>query len=157
MTPEQTALVKAFVLADPVLSVNASKSEFSQIANALSNPWTTPTKAWNPNADPATFDNAPDYSVYDSLAAGKRDSWAMLVTRPRDFTMSLTRKWVTDIWGNATAGSNSEKILLAATVLATGAEVAVGGTLRTTGTVSAINRNYIGGMSVGEVNAMLST
>ena len=155
MTPAQTATVKAFVIAN--MSAHVAKSEWSQIAELLSTPWATPTKAWSNSVSPDVMDDAPDYTTFDAISAGKRDSWGYLIARNRDFNKNKVRKWVTDIWGNATAGSSSESILLAGTLNATGAEVAIGGSTKTTGTVSAIDRNYIGGMTVQEVNLMMST
>lgn len=101
--------------------------------------------AWRTNVQPNDADDAPDYSVFDALTQGKRDSWGFFLRTQRDFTRAKTRKWITDVWGAVTTGSNAEAILLAGTEAATVAEVAVGGPTRVQGSVSAIARNYSGG------------
>ena len=154
MTPAQTALVKTYVQAN--YAAHVAKSEWSQIADKLSTDANPTVKAWGESVDPNTVDDAPDYTTFDAISAGKRDSWGFLLRTSRDFTRAKVRQWVTDIWGNATAGSNSEKILQAGLVNATAAEVAIGGTTRTTGTVSGLDRDYIGGMGVQDVYAMMT-
>jgi len=154
MNNAQKALCKTYIQTN--FSANVAASEWSQISEAMSTAASPITKAWATSVSADVLDDAPDYSTFDTIAAGKRDSWGFLLARSRDFTRSKTRKWITDIWGNATAGSNAEAILQAALVNATGAEVAIGGTVVSTGTVSGLKRDYIGGISVGEVNALMS-
>lgn len=114
------------------------------------------TIAWRTAASIEAVDDAPNYSNYDTLAAGKRDSWALFLTRPRDFTRQKVRNWVTDVWGAATASSNSEAILQAGTETALRIEDVLGGTVRTTGTVSALDRAYVGTITLDEVSAVLN-
>jgi len=154
MTPAQTATVKAYVIAN--YAANVAKSEWSQIAEKLSTDASPVVKAWSTTVNQNDMDDAPDYTTFDAISAGKRDSWGFLLARPRDFNRNKVRKWVTDIWGNSTAGSNSEAILLAGLVNATAAEVAIGGATKTTGTVSGLDRTYLGGVTVLEVNQMFS-
>ena len=154
MTPAQTATVKAYVIAN--YAANVAKSEWSQIAEKLSTDASPVVKAWSTTVNQNDMDDAPDYTTFDAISAGKRDSWGFLLARPRDFNRNKVRKWVTDIWGNATAGSNSEVILQAGLVNATAAEVAIGGSTKTTGTVSGLDRTYLGGVTVLEVNQMFS-
>lgn len=105
----------------------------------------TATLAWNPYTTRQMYDEAPSYTTYDALAAGKRDSWErFLAADTRNPTKAKVRNWVVDVWGNATGGSNSESILLAATFAATNAQVILGGTVKTTGTVSATDLNFVG-------------
>ena len=154
MTPAQTATVKAYVIAN--YAANVAKFEWSQIAEKLSTDASPVVKAWSTTVNPNDMDDAPDYTTFDAISAGKRDSWGFLLARTRDFNRNKVRKWVTDIWGNSTAGSNSEAILLAGLVNATAAEVAIGGATKTTGTVSGLDRTYLGGVTVLEVNQMFS-
>jgi len=154
MTPAQTATVKAYVIAN--YAANVAKFEWSQIAEKLSTDASPVVKAWSTTVNQNDMDDAPDYTTFDAISAGKRDSWGFLLARPRDFNRNKVRKWVTDIWGNSTAGSNSEAILLAGLVNATAAEVAIGGATKTTGTVSGLDRTYLGGVTVLEVNQMFS-
>lgn len=90
-------------------------------------------KAWVTAVQPVDSDEASDWASFDTLQAGKRDSWiGAFLTRPRDFSKAKVRKWVTDVWGNATAGSAAEKILQAGQVNCTNAEIILGGTTDTT-------------------------
>lgn len=97
---------------------------------------------WLPMADTLSVEEAPSYTSYDTLTQGKRDSWMLFLKNSRDFGKAKVRNWVTDIWGNATANSNSEAVLLAGTTSATNAQVAIGGTIKTTGTVSAVDTSF---------------
>lgn len=98
--------------------------------------------AWYTQAPQLAIEESPTYTTYDSIVTGKRDSWVLFLKSSRDFTKNKVRNWVTDIWGNATAGSNSDAILLAGTFNATNAQVAIGGTSRSTGTVSALDLTF---------------
>jgi hypothetical protein len=113
-------------------------------------------KAWI-TAQPATdSDDAPDYSTFDAIAAGKRDSWGFFLAYPRDFARQKVRKWVTDVWGNATASSNSEAILQAATRNAKRGEIVFGGAVETTGTVAALDLNFVGDIRNEDIIAALA-
>lgn len=114
------------------------------------------TLAWREAMPPHESDAAPDYSAFDSLAAGKRDSWGLFLAYPRDYTRLKTRKWVTDVWGPSTAGSNAEAILQAATEKASNDEMIYGGTSATTGTVSAIRRVWSGDVTLDELSNSLN-
>ena len=154
MTPAQTALVKAAILADGTLAplTSGPGTDYVGIMNAMNAPSTT--TAWRTSVPPQDMDEAADYTVFDSIAAGKRDSWGYLIGFNRDFTRNKIRKWITDVWGNATAGSSAESILQAGTEKASKAEVAIGGTVKTTGTVSAIQRDWAGQIQLSDVVGM---
>ena len=100
------------------------------------------SKRWLPAAEVLAVEEAPSYTVFDTLLQGKRDSWLVFLRGSRDFGRSKVRAWVVDVWGAATAGSNAEAVLQAGTVNATNAQVALGGTVKTTGTVSAVDTGY---------------
>ena len=110
--------------------------------------------AWRSSVSPADMDEAADYTVFDAINAGKRDSWGFMITFARDFNRIKVRKWVTDVWGNATAGSAAESILTAATEKASRAEVALGGTTATTGTVTALKRSFEGEITIQDIADM---
>ena len=154
LTPARTATVKTYVQAN--YAANVAASEWSQIADKLSGPANPVVKAWSTSVAQNDMDDAPDYTTFDAISAGKRDSWGFLLARSRDFNRNKVRTWVTDIWGAATANSSSEKILQAGLVNATQVEAILGGATKTTGTVSGIDRVYIGGVTVQEVNGMFS-
>lgn len=115
------------------------------------------TLAWGENVASKALDEGADYSTFDSIAAGKRDAWAIFLQYgPRDMSKNKNRKVVTDVWGNATGGSTAEAILQAATLLATHAEAYLGGNSGSTGTVTAIKRNWVGVVTLDEVAAILN-
>jgi len=158
LTDAQKATVKAYIIADPLLGTMTSGpgTDYFAIAEAMSANASQVTKAWRVDVPSNDSDDAPDYSTYDSLAAGKRDSWSLFLRTSRNYTRNKVRKWVTDVWGSATAASNAEAILLAATENAKRIEVVLGGTTKTTGTVIALDRSYIGGLTLNEVAEMFN-
>lgn len=117
---------------------------------------TPATLAWSKAASQAAVRQAPAYASYDTLATGKRDSWVLLLADPQDFSKAKTRNWVTDVWGSATAGSNAEAVLLAGTYNATNLQNAIGGTLRTTGTVSALDLAFVGLAAMGDAEWLVN-
>jgi hypothetical protein len=158
LTAAQTATLKAFILADPLLGPKTSGpgTDYGFIADYLTDFASPVQLAWRIDVPPADSDDAPSYSSFDTIAAGKRDSWGFFLGHPRNYTRNKVRTWVTDVWGNATAGSNAESILQAATEKARRVEVALGGSTKTTGTVSALDRNYVGTVSLSEIAAMFN-
>lgn len=158
MTPEQKAVVKAYVLADPVLVTYTSGpgTDYGFIASALAAYASPPELAWKTSVPAVVSDDAPSYSTFDSIAAGKRDSWGFFLAQTRDFTRKKVRDWVVDVWGAATAGSNAEKILQAGTENMRVVEVVLGGTVKTTGTVTAKDRTYVGSIDLTEVASIFN-
>lgn len=156
MTPEQRTVLAAAIRANPAtaqLCIDRNDSAIKAWLDAYASPV---TKAWITAQPIADSDDAPDYSTFDALVAGKRDSWGFFLRQPRDFTRSKVRKWVTDIWGAATAGSNAEAILLAATRKTTNCELIFGGTDSTTGTVTAKKLVFEGSASSEDVGRALN-
>jgi hypothetical protein len=152
LTKNQLQALKAAIAADPVfgtLPQTADNADF--IARELNKDADPVVKAWGAAVLPQASDEAPDYSTFDALQAGKRDSWGFFLARARNFGRNKVRKWITDVWGNATANSNAEAILLAGTENASRAEVIFGGNSKTTGTVTALDRSWIGDLSLQDV------
>lgn len=142
LTTQQLTTLRAAVFATPAAAARLSAGNVVGLmdwCNANSG-----QKRWLPAADPLSVEEAPSYTSYDSLMQGKRDSWMVFLRNARDFGRNKVRGWVTDIWGNATAGSNAEAILQAGTVNATNAQVALGGQSKTTGTVTAVDTSFEG-------------
>jgi hypothetical protein len=158
LTPAQSATLKTYILSQPDLSnkTSGTGTDYGEIARLLNLNATPDTLAWIESVSPQDSDDAPDYSTFDSIAAGKRESWGFFLAFSRDFTRNKTRKWITDVWGNATAGSNAEAILLAGTEKTSRAEVAIGGTSKTTGTVTALDRGFVGDVTLNEIAAMFN-
>ena len=115
-----------------------------------------PVLAWSIAIAPQTLDEAATYTTYDSLTQGKRDEWVRLLSFTRSFGKNKNRNVVTDVWGAATASSIAEAVLQAGTESATWAQNALGGTVKTTGTVSATDRNYTGTIDQDDVTWLVN-
>ena len=89
------------------------------------------------------------------MQAGKRDSWAIFLQFTQDFTPDKVRIWITDVWGAAIAASIAESILTVGVKKATNAQLALGGVIKVTGTVSAIVRSFAEDISQSEVNRLV--
>ena len=158
MTPSQLPILKAAIAAETDAAFVALRTAGATGAMAdWYNVAISPAqKAWIKSQPASDSDDAPDYSTFDTIAAGKRESWAFFLAYPRDFTRNKVRKWVTDIWGNASAGSSAEAILQAATRNAKRGEIVFGGSTKTTGTVAALDLNFVGEISNEDIVAALS-
>ena len=153
LTANQIVTLRAAIIADAAAHALQAAGNLSGLlawCNGASS-----TLAWLTATPVSAAEEAPTYTTYDSLAAGKRDSWLVFLRNSRDFTKAKIRNWVTDVWGNATAGSNAEAVLLAGTVAATNAQLVFGGPSRTTGTVTAIARNWEGVVSETECKRLI--
>lgn len=153
LTTTQIATLKAAVIADPTAGpMRTAGDTFSLLAwcNAPS-----ATLAWKIAATPQTLDEAATYTTFDSLLAGKRDSWRIFLGFNRDFTRAKVRNWIVDVWGLAIAASISEAVLQAGSEFATNAQAVFGGTVKTTGTVSATDRTYSSLITQSEVNQLV--
>lgn len=97
----------------------------------------TTTKCWISEVDGQSLFELTPITVFDSLTAGKREAWMMLIEQsrisPLDFGRSKFRSAVVDIW----AASERTSILNGVTRYATRAEILFGGTVESTGGVSA--------------------
>ncbi len=114
------------------------------------------TVAWIVAQPPGATDEACNWVAFDTLSAGKRDSWGFFVALTRNFSKNKVRKWITDVWGAATGGSDAAAILLAATEFATAAQNILGGTVRVTDSVSALDRTYIAQVDQEDVNRIIA-
>lgn len=155
---KQTLMTALRASADPsIISMIAPATRndngLAEYLNAKANP---SVKAWKTSVPTNDSDDAPDYSTYDALQAGKRDSWNLFLRAPRDFTRNKVRKWVTDVWGNADANTNAAAILTAGTENASRVEALFGGATVSVGTVSAIKRDFVGPLSLGDLSDALN-
>src|SRR3990167_2468873 len=145
LTPVQLTTLKAYILSEPILAAQPMNPEGDFFITKYCNQKKSPiVKAWGKSIGDPAINTAADYSVFDSIVPGKRDSWGFFLNFPRDFSHDKVRKWVTDIWGATTAGSNSEAILKAGLEDATVAEVLFGCVTKTTGTVTGLDRDFVG-------------
>lgn len=153
LTANQIVTLRADVIADATAGPLQQAGNLAGLlawCNAASG-----TLAWLSATPTSAAEEAPTYTTYDSLAQGKRDSWVMFLRSARDFSKAKVRNWIVDVWGSATAASNAEAVLLAGTVQATNAELKFGGPTRTTGTVSAIARSWVGTVSEFECKQLI--
>lgn len=156
MTPEQRTILAAALRSNPATTQLAADRNDSAIKGWLDAEAVPTAKAWITAQPIADTDDAPDYSTFDGLLPGKRDSWNFFLRQPRDFSRNKVRKWVTDVWGAATANSNAEAILLAATRKATNCELIFGGTDATTGAVTAKKLTFEGSASIEDIGRALN-
>jgi hypothetical protein len=156
LTNSQRNTLRAHILATPALAAKAQGpgTDYNGLKDLLNAP--SATDAWRTAMPPEDTDEVTPWVNFDNITqAGKRDSWLFAFLKyPRNFTRAKVRKWVTDVWGNATAGSDAEAILLGALEKATAAQVVLGGATRTTGTVSAMDRNWLDLVTVQDLNEM---
>lgn len=135
----QISVLKTAILneTDPTFVEYRSGGATGLMAGWFNQTATPEVLAWK-TATVKEADEAPSYTTYDSLTQGKRDSWERFLAFDRDFSRQKVRRWVTDIWGSATANSNSEAILQAGTRPITRGENVLGGSASATeGTVTA--------------------
>ncbi len=159
LTNSQVNTLKTFVAqsSDPTLIDARTRGDTGLCVNALNAANSPVTLGWGVAITADILDGGATYTTYDSLTQGKRDEWDIFLRyAPRNMAKSKNRNTVTDVWGNATAGSVAEAILQAATENATVAQVAIGGTSRTTGTVTALDRNYTGRVTTDECQRILA-
>lgn len=154
LTTAQLATLKTAIIADPVAGPMRASGDSFSLGVWCNGPSTT--LAWQTAVQAQASDEAATYTLFDSIVAGKRDSWSLFLGFSRDFTKAKIRNWAVDVWGPAIASSVSEAILQAATVFATNAQAVFGGPLRTTGTVAAISRAYAEQITQTELNQLVN-
>lgn len=158
MTPAQLQTLKAAIAAETDVNFVALRNSGATGAMAdFYNVAATPAqKAWRTSVPPEVADAAPSYIAFDSIVAGKRDSWGFFLKYPRDFTVNKIRNWVTDVWGVATASSNAELILQAGQRDATRGELLFASRTKTTGTVSGLDLSFVGSVTNNDIVMALS-
>lgn len=154
--PARLATACSACKADTACNTSRIGGDVGGVLGWLNGARTPVTLAWSKAAAQADVRQAPSYTTYDSLIAGKRDSWLLFLADPQDFSKARTRSWVTDVWGAATAASNAEAVLLAGTFNATNLQHAIGGPVRTTGTVSALDLTFAGLAAVGDAEWLVN-
>ena len=156
LSPARLATACTACKADAACNVPRTAGNVGGVLTWLNGERTPAALAWSKAAPQAAVRQAPAYTSYDSLATGKRDSWVLLLADTQDFSKAKIRNWVVDVWGAATAASNAEAVLLAGTYNATNLQNAIGGTSRTTGTVTALDLTYTGQAAMGDAEWLVS-
>jgi hypothetical protein len=151
MTPEQLATLKAGILAETndTFATYRSNGQNGLMANWLNKPKTPSVKAWRDDVQPQELDEETPWTSFDTLSDGKRDSWLQIFKYPRNFNKSWIRKWLTDVWGAATASSVAEAIFLGVCVKNISRVEAIlgGSTTATTNNVTALQLAWTGPVS----------
>jgi hypothetical protein len=159
LTPAQLATLRTFVANSADAAIVAARQagatyDLTTLLNAAHAP---ATSAWRTEVAAQVLDDAATYTTYDGKTQGKRDEWSILLQyAPRDMSRDKNRNVVVDVWGNANAGSVGEAILQACVESATVAQVAIGGSNKTTGTVTALARDFTGQVTQDESRAILA-
>ena len=151
LTPSQRNTLRTAISTEPTIAAAYASRDDQAIAawcNAASS-----TYAWMSAADARTLFEAGDVTKYDGLTAGKRAAWDRIERNaPIDVGRGKMRTAVVDIWGN----TDSVAVLQALVEKATNCQAKVGGTSRTTNTVTALARNWAGTLSAYEVSVLLN-
>ena len=149
LTTAQKATLAAAIAADSNLTTFVQQGNDGAIADYYKAASTT--NAWKTSVSPQTSDEAANYTNFDALVAGKRDSWGIFLMFSRDFNKAKIRNWIVDVWGAATAASVAESVLQAGTEKANKGEMVFSTTTKTTGTVTAVDRSYVGTLTANDI------
>lgn len=151
LTNGQRTTLKNAIAAEPSLAAAYAARDDQVIAdwcNAASS-----TDAWLAAADARTMFEATNITKYDGLTAGKRAAWDRMERfAPLDFGRNALRNAVVDVWGSADAVG----VLQALREKATNCQARIGGTTRTTNTVTALDRSWAGTLSRDQVSDLLN-
>jgi hypothetical protein len=159
LTPQQLATLKTAILAetDPAFVTARTQGQTPLMTAWYNSPTSPAVKAWASSVDPQVTDEATPWTLFDNISvAPKREGWLHGFLRyPRDYSKGPVRKWVTDVWGNATAGSAAAAILSdAGQRTITRGEAVLGGTVQTsTNTVIAIKLAWEGQITDEDISA----
>lgn len=160
---QQKALLKAAILAetDPEFVTARENGQTPLLVAWFNKPKTPAVKCWRTDVQPRESDEATPWANFDNITqAGKRDSYLHAFMRyARDYSKASVRKWITDVWGNATAGSNAEAILTTAGQRdITRAEAVLGGSNSvSTNAVSGLKLTWIGPMTDSDIGEALES
>ncbi len=154
------AALKAAILAetDPELVGYRTNGQAQKIADWYNTVKADGAFAWDSSVLPINIDEITPWVDFDSLTAGKRDSWRQFLVFSHDFRQNRVRKWVTDVWGNATNPSNAYTLLTGAGMRkVTRAEAVIGGTATTsTNAATAIKLAWEGFLSEADISEVLA-
>jgi hypothetical protein len=161
LSAQQKTTLKAAILAeaDPEFVAARNNGQTPLLVAWFNKPKVPAVKAWRANVQPAESDEATPWANFDAIAqAGKRDSYLHAFMRyPRDYSKGAVRKWITDVWGNATVGSDAATILTNAGLRdITRAEAVLGGTATaTTNSVTGVKLTWVGPMVDSDIGEAL--
>ena len=162
LTTAQTATLKAYILADPVLAplTSGPTTDLVALQNALNADASPVQKAWRHLPANEVF-AAMDSGEIDNITSGAKQ-WAIGTIMPAQGGINATtaagRKAITDLFANASVPLTRAAVLAAATENASVAEVALGGSSASSASpnvVTALVRNWSGDLSLQDVREVL--
>ena len=159
MTPAELTALKAHILAntDPAVQAALAIRNDTELQRLYNLPASPTVAAWLKAATARQIFEATNITQFDSVSAGKRETWRMLMDfAPIDFGRNQMRNALMDVW-SAQNASQRNSILTALTEPATVAQVALGGTNRTSEGVTALDRNFWGQVSIADIGAALNS
>lgn len=151
LTQGQRTTLKALATANTVAAALMESGDDVGLAAWLNTEEAGPVKVWRENVSRLDLFEATPITNFDSLSAGKRAAWELLLNNaPINFSRNKMRSAVDDIWTASSAQAIA--ILTDMTENATRAEAAIGGNSATNSTVSAIKRNFVGPVTVSDAS-----
>lgn len=156
LTPGQLATVCTAVKANPTANAARLAGDTVALLQWLNGARTPTALSWRAIVPAQESDEAANYTSFDTLAQGKRDSWAIFLMFSRNYGKNKVRNTVVDVWGAAIASSVSEGILQAGTASATNTQFAIGGQSKTTGTVTATDFTFDGNANTADANWLVN-
>jgi hypothetical protein len=151
LTPAQRTTLRTALLAEPTIATAVANRDDGAITVWCNG--ASATDAWLAAADQRALFEAIDLTKYDALTGGKRASWELLARNvPIDIGRGKMRQAVLDVWG----ATDSIAVLQALREKATRCQVILGGTTRTTNTVSGLDRNYPFPISQFQISTVLN-
>jgi hypothetical protein len=153
LTPAQRVTIRDSInveTAPAVVAARAIRDDYA-ISDWCNSP--SATDAWIASVSGKALFEAMDITKYDSLTAGKRDSWSLMLSNvPLDMGRNKLRSAVVDVWGS----TDSVSVLQAMREKATNCQMYLGGTSKTTNTVTGLDRIWSGTVSGNDMSAILN-
>lgn len=116
-TSQQKAIIKAYILADPILSAkpmtSAANGEIAIVLNGLASP---DFIVWKPSISKAEIQGDPgfDWTRVDNLSVGKARIWTeMFYSGSIDPSQANYRAGIAATWTGTTADNNVQAVVLA--------------------------------------------
>lgn len=150
---QQTLAAHIRTNTDPAVAAALAVRNDMALADWYNQPATPAQSAWRIAVTDRELFEAMTQTIYDGLSAGKRDSWALFLQfAPADMSRPALRAAVLDVW----PATPANVILNASIEPLRRVEAIFGGTPTTSGTVTAVRRNYVGPIHYNDVSDALN-
>lgn len=163
LTTQQLATLRAAIIADVTAGPMRLAGDTYSLLLWCNGP--SATLAWRDDILGSEIYDAHKPVEYIARSQAERSAFDLManMSRKHDFTVAAKRNAVADIFSGASNNTSRTAIFTAAQVLATNAQIAlgganasVGGTANMAETVTALKRTYAGPVSQNEVNQLLN-